>query len=557
MTGQLGRRRFLTFVVAAPTLTVAARLAPAAAQDAGNVGFPYENWAAALTPLVKGVKDLMVLRVEPDGRIVYELPRCETGQGINTAIAMMIAEELDARLDDLDVPHSDGRPELGVAQLTGWSTTVQNFWDVARELGAEARARLVTAAAHRWNVDASTLTTRDSTVNAPDGRSATYGSLAVDAANVDSPEVSTKPKPVSEHRLIGEPTGRMDARDIVTGKATYTMDLDVPGALPTVVKRPPTLGGRVGTVHNAAEVEAMPGVVAVTTIVSGLGVTKWPTGVAITAHSIHQALQARDALTVSWDPGPIDGMSDEDITQRLRLAVPPMDPPTLLRKSLVGEFDFGFVNHAPVETNCAIADVRPTHADIWLSAKIPLIAQLVVKAFIQRPVTIHVTRGGGSFGRKLYPDVAIEAALTSAAIGKPVKLLWTRDDDMRHGRMRPASHHRIRFTYLGDTVYSLENWSSAVQLDVGFNPFISELLNGVPLPITGAGVFLGTENTPYDFGVSKRWLEEVFLNIPTAMWRAFYAGHNGAAEEISVDRLAGKLGKDPLQFRIEDRKSVV
>lgn len=183
--------------------------------------------------------------------------------------------------------------------------------------------------------------------------------------------------------------------------------------------------------------------------------------------------------------------------------------------------------------------------------KIPLIAQLVVKAFIQRPVTVHVLRGGGSFGRKLYPDAAIEAALTSAAIGKPVKLMWTRDDDLRHGRMRPATHHRIRFTYLGDTVYTLENWSSSVQLDVGFNPFISELLNGVPLPITGAGIFLATETTPYDFGASQKWLKEVFLNIPTGMWRGFFAGHNGAAEEIMVDRLAGQLGKDPLQLRID------
>lgn len=541
------RRRFVTFLVAAPTLTVAGRWlgeGTARAQVA-NLSVPELDIAAALQPEVDAVTPLMRLRVTEDNRVVFEAPRAEVGQGINTAVAMLIAEDIDARLVDVDMPHSDARPELGAAQLTGASTTMRNMWGPARRLAAEARARLVTAAAQRWGLNADSLTTRDTHVFAPDGRSTSYGSLAVDARNVAVPAVSPLPKPVSEHTLVGTPTPRTDGKELITGRATYTLDVDVPGALPTVVARPPTIGGTVSAIDNAAQVRAMPGVVAVVTI---------PTGVAVVATTFHHAQQARAALSVSWGPGPIADLSDADIRGRLQNATDPLLAPSLLQSTVDGEFDFAFVNHGPLETNCAIADVRADSAEVWVASKIPPIAQTVVATGIGLPrpaVTVHPIRGGGSFGRKLYPDAALEAAQVSHRIGEPVKLLWTRDDDVKHGRMRPASHHKMRFLLTAGIVDSFENRSAAAQLDMDLTPFGVVLDAGIDLPTSGASFYHATQATPYKFGVTTKSLNEVQLDVPTAFWRSVYSGHNRAAEEIMVDRLASRLRKDPMRFRID------
>jgi isoquinoline 1-oxidoreductase beta subunit len=259
-TGPLTRRRFLTYVVAAPVLTVAASSAdallvpgkayavvpsPPQAGDAIDLG-------DVMVAATKQAQDLFVLEVTPENRVVFRVPRAEVGQGITTATAMMVADEIDARLVDVDVPLEDARQDIGTAQSTGGSSSVRSLWDPVRSIAAEARARLVTAAAERWNLPAGSLTTRDTAVWAPDGRSATYGSLTEAAAQVGDPAVSASPKSASEYRLIGTATTRIDARSIVTGAAKYALDIDVPGALPTVVIRPPTLKGTVKSYDASA-----------------------------------------------------------------------------------------------------------------------------------------------------------------------------------------------------------------------------------------------------------------------------------------------------------------
>ncbi|MGH3994668.1 MAG: molybdopterin cofactor-binding domain-containing protein, partial [Pseudonocardiaceae bacterium] len=360
---------------------------------------------------------------------------------------------------------------------------------------AAIRARLVTAAARRWGVPANTLTTRDTMVIAPDGRTATYGSLSADAARVLVPAVSPTPKDPSRFQVIGRPTSRVDARDIVTGRAKYTLDLDVPGAKPTVLARPPTIKGTVRSVDDSAA-RGMPGVLAVTTI---------PTGVAVTAETFDQALKARDALRIIWNPGPLAGQSDADIRARLRAGVPPFVLPPLGQLAVDGEFDFAWVNHAPLETMVAIADVRPDRAEVWMPAKVPIPAQNEIAAVTglpQNAVTLHVIRGGGSFGRRLFHDPGTEAARVSKAIGRPVKLLTTRADDMQHGRMRPASFHRVRATLLLGQVISYEHRVACGPVDLrhGF---------GEALTVAGAHLLPGgfsqtvfhlTQNMPYNFG---------------------------------------------------------
>jgi isoquinoline 1-oxidoreductase beta subunit len=390
---------------------------------------------------------------------------------------------------------------------------------------------------------ASWLSTRDTAVVAPDGRRASFGSLTADAARVTVPAIAATPKDPGDFTVIGQPTGRLDARDIVTGRAKYTQDLVVPGALPCVVARPPTLGGTVRSVDDRAA-RALPGVVAVTRI---------PTGVAVVARTFDQALAARDALVVSWAPGPVATLSDADVRSRLAAAVPPFVLPPLGSITVDRRFDFAFVPHAPMEVLNCVADVRSDRAELWLSAKSPIVAAQSVALAVGLPVdrvTLHVVRGGGSFGRRLFFDPAIEAALVSKAVGQPVRLLWTRADDVHHGRLRPASHHRARATHLLGSVVRYEHRMGAVRLDGGHG--LGELLTAVgaqALGAVGPAMFHLSQLNPYDIGVQTRSLHEVALGFPTASWRSVFSGQVRTVDEVMIDEIARALGRDPVAFR--------
>jgi isoquinoline 1-oxidoreductase beta subunit len=548
--GPLTRRRFLTYVVAAPVLTVAASSAdaliapgkayavvPSPPQPGDVVDLGDVMVAAA-----KQAQDLFVLEVTTENRVVFRVPRAEVGQGITTALAIVVADEIDARLVDVDVPLEDARQDLGTAQSTGGSSSVRSLWDPVRSIAAEARARLVTAAAERWNLPADSLTTRDTAVWAPDGRSATYGSLTEAAAQVNDPAVSTNPKPASAYRLIGTATTRIDARSIVTGAAKYALDIDVPGALPTVVIRPPTLKGTVKS-YDASAALQMSGVVAVTEL---------PSGVAVTAKTFDQAMKARSAVQITWGSGTVDGVSDADIEARLTAAIPPMIPPPPLAQRVDATFTFAFVNHAPMEVGSAVADVKSGSAEVWVASKSPTGAQSAVASAVglsADQVTLHVIRAGGSFGRRIYHEPVVEAARVSQAIGKPVKLMWTRNDDMRHGRVRPRSHHQLRAVHAAGDVLSYEHRASCVEVDLGSGTGQALVDAGYVSPTVGAAFFNIAEVCPYNFGVVTETLNEVSYDIPTATWRSVYSAQARTAEEILVDEIAKALGSDAVAMR--------
>jgi isoquinoline 1-oxidoreductase subunit beta len=553
----VGRRRFLTVLVAAPTLTLAARLGTDALA-------PAEAGAVVVTPpqpadltdlgdlisvLTAADTGLLVLQVTPANRIVFQVPRTEVGQGVTTALAMMVAEELDARLADVDVPLADANPSLGLAQTTGGSTSVRTMWDPVRNVAAAARARLVTAAAQRWNVDAHTLTTHDTAVWAPDGRSASYGSLSAAAAQVLVPAVSSTPKAASAYTVVGQPTARIDALDIVTGKAKYALDTPVPGALPTVVARPPTINGTV-VAYDDSTARTMPGVVAITRI---------PTGVAVSAQTFGQAMDAKDALSVTWGAGTVDSESDSTIRSKLASSALPLLPAAPLTQSVDGTFDWAFVSHAAMEVLSAVADVRSGSAEVWTSSKSPTQAQSDVASAVgltASQVTVHVTRGGGSFGRRLFNDAAIEAARVSKAIGQPVKLMWTRNDDMRHGRMRPRSYHHIRFSYSLGNVLTYQQQVAGVAVDL-LDTGIGQVMvaNGLTTPTIGSAFYQLSEACPYNFGVVTEAVTEVTYAMHTGSWRSVYSGTARTSEEIMVDELARSMGKDPLAFRLQFLKT--
>ncbi|MEU6537168.1 molybdopterin cofactor-binding domain-containing protein [Streptomyces sp. NPDC047000] len=548
-TGHPARRRFLGYVLAAPVLTAAAELAPAAGARAA-VPSPEitqlidlsDVMAAAAAP----TSGLIAVEVRKDGTVGFALPRTEVGQGITTSTAMLIAEELDVPLEQVHVSLADARPELVFNQLTGGSNTTFSTYTPIRVAAAVARTRLLRAAAAAWDADVGELTLRAGIVTGPGGRSAGIGELCERAASVRVEQVSVELKPRTEFTVIGTPRSRVDALAAVTGRKRFTLDLQVPDALPAMVCRPPTINGKVGSVSNAEEVRAMPGVTDVVVI---------PTGVAVRAATFGQCIDAVRALRVSWRPGSAEGKSDASVLAELRAAEVPLGL-TPLTPSVEGTFTFHFRSNSALEPNCAIADVRPDRAEIWSCLKAPIVAQEAIAARLGLPpaaVTVHVTEGGGSFGRKLFFDAALEAVEISRTTGKPVKLMWHRADDARQGRAHPMATSRVRISYLGNTVLSYRQRHTSVATDLGHG--LGELLTAMAaeLPVGDIGFselfFQLSQSMPYEFGENSRILSETDKGFNTGSMRNVYSPDVTCARELLVDRLAARMNKDPYRFR--------
>ncbi len=553
-----GRRRFLGYLLAAPTLVAAAQLgeqvlAPAHAEAAGVPSLPQPpelyDLNDMLTDAALPTSGLVTVRVNEDGSASFELPRAEVGQGITTSTAMLIAEELDLPLDMVHVTLADARPELLFNQLTGGSNTTISTFTPIRVAASIAKGRLLRAAAEELGAELSTLTSHAGVITDAGGRSVSYAALARKAASPTTKRVSVALKPQSTFTMIGTPRNRIDALDIVTGRKKFAMDLDVADALPTMVCRPPTINGTVKSVLNAEQVRAMPGITDVVTV---------PTGVAVRAATFGQCIDAVRALRVEWGAGTEDGKSDQDVLAELRKAEIPLAVPKLgvLAKTVEGNFTFWFASNSALEPNCAIADVREDRAEIWAGLKSPIVAQEAIAVHLGLPVsavTVHVTQSGGSFGRKLFHDAAFEAAEISRAMGKPVKLMWHRTDDFRQGRTHPMSTSRVRATVALGNVLTYEQRHTSVATDFGHG--VGEIITALAakLPVGNLGfsetIFELTQQSPYNFGVTTQLLDEVDTGFNTGSMRNIYSPNVRCAQELIVDRLAAAVGKDPYTFR--------
>lgn len=554
----IGRRRFLGYVLAASTLTVAAELgeaalAPAeAAAAVPSLPGPAEIYDLndMLTHATLPTANLITIRIEADGTASFALPRAEVGQGITTSSAMLIAEELDLPLERIRVTLADARPELLFNQLTGGSNTTISTFTPIRVAAAVARGRLLRAAALELGESLDTLTTKaGAVVSSATGRSLSYGDLAQKAAAVTTAQVTVALKDADAFRVIGTPQRRVDALAAVTGRKRFAMDLHVAGALPTMVCRPPTINGTVRSVANLDRVRAMPGITDVVTVSSG---------VAVRGRTFGQCIDAVRALQVSWGPGSAEGKSDATVRDELRRAELPLPALDLLTKAVDARFTFHFASNSALETNCAIADVRPGSAEIWGSFKAPITAQEQIAARLGLPVTavkVHVTEGGGSFGRKLFHDAAAEAAEISQAMGKPVKLMWHRTDDFRHGRTHPMATSRVRATYALGQVLTYDQRHTSVATDFGHG--VGEIITAeaASLPVGdltfSETIFTLTQQTPYHFGVVTQLLGETDKGFPTGSMRNIYSPNVRCAQELVVDELARRMGKDPYRFRRE------
>ncbi|WP_393072223.1 molybdopterin cofactor-binding domain-containing protein [Streptomyces sp. LN704] len=553
---RVGRRAFIGYVLGGATLAVAADLglgtpAYAAVPSAPQIPELYDL-EDLQTDAALPTSALIKIVINEDGTASFELPRMEVGQGITTSTAMIIAEELDLPVDKVHVALAPARPELMFNQLTGGSNTTVSTFTPVRVAAAIARKALLEAAAIELGSAVALLKSKEGVIFTPDGSSMTYGSLATKAASRTVKAVEVELKATSSFSVIGKPYRREDAQLAVTGRKKFTLDLHVPDALPTMVCRPPTLNGSPKSVRNRATVLAMPGVTDVAMV---------DTGVAVRAEAFGQCIDAVRALDVEWNPGPVAGESDETILARLRKAELPLAIPKvpLLAGTVEADFTFMFRSSAALEPNCAIADVRSDRATVWAGLKVPIVAQADIAKAVglpQNAVTVNVVTGGGSFGHKLFADPAIEAAKISKAMGKPVKLMWHRADEPRQGRVHPMVTSRIRATYLAGQVLTFEQRHTSVVTDFshGLGEMITATADRLPTGIGALGfsetIFTLTQELPYNFGVVTQLLNETDARFNTGSMRNIYSPDVACANELVVDQLARKMGRDPLAFRL-------
>jgi isoquinoline 1-oxidoreductase subunit beta len=559
----VGRRKFLGYLIAAPTLVVAAELTrqeifggpSATAAPIPSVPQPPEVYDLLdlLRDSMRPTANLIRIEVNRDGTVSFALPRSDNGQGIITSTQMIIAEEMGLDVDQVHVTLADARPELLFNQITGGSSTTFTTYTPIRVAAALAQMRLLDAAAQLLNQDVRTLTSRKGLITDTLGNALPIGDLTEPAAAAVDQAVDVALKPREDFTIIGKPQTKTDALDIVTGRKAFVNDLQIPDALPTVICRAPDLNGTPDDVENLKQVRAMPGVTDVEVV---------STGVAVRAQTFGQAIDGVRALEVSWNDGTVHGESDETILAKLKAAELPLVVPAGAIETIEGSFTFYFKSNSSLEPNSAIADVRGDRAEIWGPMKNPVTAQAAIAKKLgipQNAVTVHVIQGGGSFGRKLFFDAALEAAEVSQAMGKPVKLMWTRADDSRQGRVHPMCTSRVRATVTKDSVLSFEQRHTSVSTD--FTHGLGDAITAAGAKAPGGNltfaesIFELTQACPYDFGVSTRLLNEVDMRFNTSSMRNVYSPDVTTAREVMTDQLANKMGRDAYEFRREFARS--
>ncbi|GEC22948.1 isoquinoline 1-oxidoreductase subunit beta [Pseudonocardia hydrocarbonoxydans] len=560
----VSRRSFLGFVIAAPTLVVAAELstgvlglAPTAAADP-LVSVPQTpeiyDLLDALRDAARPTANLIRIQVNRDSTVSFELPRSDNGQDIIGYAKIVIAEEMGLDPEQVNVTLADARPELLFNQLTGGSSTVFTTFTPIRVAAAIASGRLLAAASAQLEQEVNLLTTRRGVITDTLGAAIPIGDLAEIASSDVTEPVEVLLKPREDFSVIGTPRNKPDQLAMVTGAKKFVTDLTIPDALPTMVCRAPTLNGTVESVDNIDEVRQLPGV----TDVEVIG-----TGIAVRAATFGQCIDAIQVLRAQWGEGTAEGASDDSVLEQVRAAqLPLVVPAGVVGDSIESEHTFYFRSGSSLETNSAIADVRDGSAEIWAPAKNPIAAQGEIAKILGLPVsavTFHVVQGGGSFGRKLFFDGALEAAEISQKMGKPVNLMWHRADDSRVGRVHPLCTSRIRAVVAGDKVLSFEQRHTSVSSEI--NPGLGEPITAaaIKLPLANLAfsesVFELTQVAHYDFGVSTRLLNEVDMRFNTQSTRNIYSPDVTAARELMVDRIAEQMGKDPYEFRREFLKS--
>lgn len=589
------RRKFLTsVVVAAPTLTVVGRWATGTAvgQEIPDLsGLPgiltggpipsptpsdLYDLGDALVQTSTPTMGLLTLTITEEGRAAFRVPRQEVGQGVRTMCAMFIAEELEIPIEQVDVTLEDARLELLTNQLTGGSYNARALYQPVSRMAATAREQLAAIAAEQMGVPRARLVARDGQIVDPaSGIGIPYGSLTQAGLVLARPQDTTPAKPVAEHRLLGTRQARTDAADIATGAKRYTLDLAeevLPDAVPTVVLHGPQIRSSLVSLDNESFIRSLPGVIDVTltTIVPTLGIGEdpqylggAPTGIAIAAETFGHAIAAQAQVEATWNAGPVAGYDDARFREELRSAAIPQLPAALPGTKVIEmEFDFAHVAHAPMETFDALATVTDDGVEVWAGMKVPQnIVEEIAETLGVLPtqVTAHCVDAGGSFGRRLFGEVVVEAAQASQAFGFPVKMMWTRDQDTKHDRLRPSAYVTTQAMHRGSQFVSYQHRYSGgeTSLTHGFGDVVTAAaLHFPPAPIVAGQIVFHTQMVQsYNFGPCTQLLHETDFNMLTGSWRSVYTGIGKTADEVMCDQMAAAVGEDPVEFRIRHAKS--
>jgi isoquinoline 1-oxidoreductase subunit beta len=499
------------------------------------------------------------IRITSDNVITLWVTRSEMGQGVRTNLPAALAEELEVDLKDVKLEQAvPGARFKGIRLRTSGSGSSSGTFMTLRRAGATAREMLIGAAAQQWGVDPSSCRAQAGVIiHHPTKRSMTYGQLAEAAAKQPVPS-DPRLKDPKDFRLIGKPLKRVDGEWIVRGGAVYGFDVRIPGMLVAVVERCPYIGGKART-FDAGKALAVPGVRYVVPIKKGIF-----GGVAVAADTTWAALKGRDALTVDWDPGPSATFDSEhfiaSLKQSLALEGYPIryegDPTAALKQAsrvVQATYEYPFQAHAPLETMNCIADVRKDRCELWLPTQTPETARNDVAAMLVLPadaVIVHTTLLGGGFGRRLFVDYAHEAAELSQAIGRPVQVIWTRVDDMRHGFFHPASVEGLEAALdASGRILAWRHRSAGSDLSMFGLP--TEEQKKDRQRYAKDELPWGAFDTPYSFPALDVQYIPVDSPVPSGPWRAVFYPSRVFGRESFLDELAFATGKDPLQMRID------
>lgn len=550
-----GRRRFLEQLAAGGAFVLAARYLPdlPAAEAAQVASFRTAADTAAFHPSV-------YVGIQPDGRAFIVTHRSEMGTGIRTSLPLVLADELEADWSRVTVEQGIGDPRYG-DQNTDGSRSVRDFYEVFRLAGATARTMLVQAAAARWNVPAAECEARNhAVVHAGSGRSLGYGELASDAAKLPVPaRDGVRLKAKDAFRYIGKQTTIVDASDIVTGKARFGLDVRREGMVFASIEHPPVMGGTIRSLNDrgALAVKGVTQVVRLDTFTPPY-MFKPLGGVAVIASGTWAALQGRRALKVEWTDGPHAAFESSAFSTQMmatarqagRVAHNVGDVDAAFAKGgtvLEAMYYTPLAAHASMEPPAAVAEVKDGRATIWAPTQNPQAVQDTVAGVLgidKQDVVCHVTLLGGGFGRKSKPDYCAEAALLSRQLGRPVQVVWTREDDIRFdyyhstaavyekavvdGRGRPTAWlQRSVFPPISAMFDASARHAGAEELELG--------LVDLPYPVPN----LRMENGPAEAHVRIGWFRAVCNNF-----HAF-------AAQCFVDEMAHAAGRDPLEFQLD------
>ncbi|UHQ22989.1 xanthine dehydrogenase family protein molybdopterin-binding subunit [Lysobacter sp. 5GHs7-4] len=496
------------------------------------------------------------LRIGEDDSVTVLLAHSEMGQGVWTGLAMLIAEELDADWSKIKVEHAPAAPAYAHtafgAQMTGGSTSTWSEFDRYRQAGATARQLLVAAAAQRFGVAAADVSTANGVASAG-GQRARYGELAAAAAELPAPKGAPTLKDAKDWKLIGKPTKRLDSPEKITGRAKFGMDVQFDGLLTAVVARSPVFGGTVKS-FDAAAAKAVAGV---------RDVVQVPSGVAVIADHYWAAKLGRDALKVDWDLGPNAGLDTAKLREEFRkLAATPGavaaqagDAAGALAKAgkpFEAEYNVPYLAHAPMEPlNCTVK-IDGDGCDIWTGTQFQTVDQQVAAGILglkPEQVRIHTMFLGGGFGRRATPtsDFVSEAVQVAKAAGKPVKTVWSREDDVRGGYYRPMYLQRARVALDAQGYPAAWEHRMVGQSIITGTPFEAAMVkNGID-----ATSVEGVADSPYlkDVPHHRVELHSPKTGIPVLWWRSVGHSYNAFVMEGLIDELAHAAGKDPVEYR--------